>query len=1083
MADATAMASSSSARGRSSQRGAGPTSSITESILGNIKNVLKRMTTSQMLGCVLSGFVIDVQSKITSDGLLEGVRLMSAASVCERSRIACETSSGHPTPNHGQGASATSTSSTANAPGATSHHLHQNGSNSNNNNKSREEALRELRQHHHIETSGAAIGSGGPAGFYDPILTTTRGGVMGGTAIDDFSGVHALEQSMNTRAAQKQRQRAVEEEIQRIRDRELQMREDIRPVSVAGESRSSGSVAPDHHHHERRHSHHQHSYSQPHQPSTSNNSHFPSPNRGGHAAVRASSTHSHAPSTNNLGDHYQHHHHHDDTTMAMAPTHQPTVNRSEHNDNNNPVTSSYTGASPSPAPFHRNGFTTHSITTSDPYVLEQRIRQNLRDDALLRESSSRPTMSVPQYSSSSVTSGGGVGEYEATLIRGQSTTSNNMTTLSSLKTQDMYGDVGSLLNQLEREEKAAERGIRMQRDRLHMPHHHNNSNTTPATPTPTVAPIQDNNHRREDAPTTSAVTASTKKEEPAVVEHATPSPQTPTKVTPTPLVAVASPAPTNPTAATTSTAPQSPLAATTTPANSGSTTSTTGGTNISGPSPAGWVAKKDPATGRMFYSNKALGKSTWKRIETDLPAEEDTQSPTPVTAVTLETHSPGEGWKGVEDKSTGKTYFVNKALGKSSWKLAETNPVPKVSSPASETTTTTATPTVPEAATPIDTAATTTSNVAAAPAAVTAATPPAKSVPPPPPTKTAPPPPKKSVPPPPTPSTAGKSAPAPHVEVSCNSTADKDNTQENERRRQEEENKKSENKSVIKTATGKSLADALREQQAKMEAEEKERGPRPIAVARGSGGATQSTANEAEKEPEAKPAETVAAAVAPEPQSPAKKGVPPPPPPKKSVPPPPPKKSVPPPPPKKSVPAAPAVAAPTPAEPAAAETATPSSPTTATETATPSSPTTVTAGNENASRGASPSGGGGGGPGAGKIYGSYKEVYDPKSKRYYYRHLVTKEANWTMPPEVAALKKRDEGAGGDEGGAPTPAAAATSPSSPASPPKIVVNASGNRTCGPWIEKEDPKSGRMYYANAETKGRTWKIQETSFAAHM
>ncbi|RNE99105.1 hypothetical protein TraAM80_08393 [Trypanosoma rangeli] len=101
--------------------------------------------------------------------------------------------------------------------------------------------------------------------------------------------------------------------------------------------------------------------------------------------------------------------------------------------------------------------------------------------------------------------------------------------------------------------------------------------------------------------------------------------------------------------------------------------------------------------------------------------------------------------------------------------------------------------------------------------------------------------------------------------------------------------------------------------------------------------------------------------------------------------------------------------------------------------------------------------------GGGVVYGSWKELRHKPTGRTYYRHIVTKEAQWEAPSEVLEMKK---------------AAAATQQEVQEEPTSVKKGAL--RVCGVWKEFRDPKRGRLYYVNTETKQRTWKMKDTSFA---
>ena len=98
-------------------------------------------------------------------------------------------------------------------------------------------------------------------------------------------------------------------------------------------------------------------------------------------------------------------------------------------------------------------------------------------------------------------------------------------------------------------------------------------------------------------------------------------------------------------------------------------------------SQSGWRAMVDAASGKTYYVNKELKKTTWKIEETYLgavgPARNDgepSSSTAPNTAHSsfAAQQQPGPGWKATVDAASGKTYYVNKELKKTTWKIEET---------------------------------------------------------------------------------------------------------------------------------------------------------------------------------------------------------------------------------------------------------------------------------------------------------------------------------------------------------------------------------------------------------------------------
>lgn len=95
-------------------------------------------------------------------------------------------------------------------------------------------------------------------------------------------------------------------------------------------------------------------------------------------------------------------------------------------------------------------------------------------------------------------------------------------------------------------------------------------------------------------------------------------------------------------------------------------------------------------------------------------------------------------------------------------------------------------------------------------------------------------------------------------------------------------------------------------------------------------------------------------------------------------------------------------------------------------------------------------------PSPAKVYGEWKELWDKKTNRVYFRNTRTSESSWKMPEEVRALKGEEAEGNDAQGKKP-------------------------RRIGPWVEKYDETRKRYYYVNTETKDRTWKVEETPFAS--
>eukprot|EP00928_Gymnodinium_smaydae_P080507 TRINITY_DN64192_c1_g1_i1.p2 TRINITY_DN64192_c1_g1~~TRINITY_DN64192_c1_g1_i1.p2 ORF type:complete len:275 (-),score=66.97 TRINITY_DN64192_c1_g1_i1:152-976(-) len=76
--------------------------------------------------------------------------------------------------------------------------------------------------------------------------------------------------------------------------------------------------------------------------------------------------------------------------------------------------------------------------------------------------------------------------------------------------------------------------------------------------------------------------------------------------------------------------------------------------------PPGWEAVSDPASGKIYYCNRATGESSWTP-----PAAPAAAPPPPMMAP-----QPGmlpPGWETAQDPASGKTYYFNRATNQTSW--------------------------------------------------------------------------------------------------------------------------------------------------------------------------------------------------------------------------------------------------------------------------------------------------------------------------------------------------------------------------------------------------------------------------------
>lgn len=80
--------------------------------------------------------------------------------------------------------------------------------------------------------------------------------------------------------------------------------------------------------------------------------------------------------------------------------------------------------------------------------------------------------------------------------------------------------------------------------------------------------------------------------------------------------------------------------------------------------PPGWEQVTDPASGRPYFCNRATGQTSW---------EPPAAAPMPVYAAPPPAYGGAPqlppGWETVPDPATGKMYYCNRATGQSSWEV------------------------------------------------------------------------------------------------------------------------------------------------------------------------------------------------------------------------------------------------------------------------------------------------------------------------------------------------------------------------------------------------------------------------------
>jgi hypothetical protein len=89
--------------------------------------------------------------------------------------------------------------------------------------------------------------------------------------------------------------------------------------------------------------------------------------------------------------------------------------------------------------------------------------------------------------------------------------------------------------------------------------------------------------------------------------------------------------------------------------------------------------------------------------------------------------------------------------------------------------------------------------------------------------------------------------------------------------------------------------------------------------------------------------------------------------------------------------------------------------------------------------------------------GTWVEKVDPKSGKVYYLNKETKQTSWTKP-----INSSEQSVAVSAGATPSRGASSPTPGG---------------TTSEWIEKTDPKTGKVYYVNTETKQTSWTKPET------
>eukprot|EP00924_Labyrinthula_sp_SR-Ha-C_P003395 snap_masked-scaffold_15-processed-gene-8.22-mRNA-1 protein AED:0.24 eAED:0.29 QI:0/0/0/0.5/1/1/2/0/148 len=83
---------------------------------------------------------------------------------------------------------------------------------------------------------------------------------------------------------------------------------------------------------------------------------------------------------------------------------------------------------------------------------------------------------------------------------------------------------------------------------------------------------------------------------------------------------------------------------------------------------------------------------------------------------------------------------------------------------------------------------------------------------------------------------------------------------------------------------------------------------------------------------------------------------------------------------------------------------------------------------------------------------SWREAYDPNSQRYYYANIVTRETTWEKPVAQIEEELRKEAA--------------------------KKRSKSQNKEDVWLERQDPKTGRVYYYNPKRRETSWHRPDES-----
>ena len=104
--------------------------------------------------------------------------------------------------------------------------------------------------------------------------------------------------------------------------------------------------------------------------------------------------------------------------------------------------------------------------------------------------------------------------------------------------------------------------------------------------------------------------------------------------------------------------------------------------------------------------------------------------------------------------------------------------------------------------------------------------------------------------------------------------------------------------------------------------------------------------------------------------------------------------------------------------------------------------------------------------------GTWVEKKDPKSGKAYYFNKATKKTTWDLAKELGVASAASPAAAVSDGQATAAKPTTTEPAKPLPGQQRTV--AQVLAEGTWVERSDPKTGRTFYFNKETKKATWDL---------